>query len=103
MSTRFLASLAAVAALTCGVTSAQDSRSAPGGGREATPSESVGRAFAEAWPERPEWLDMYTDILAGSQLGPNDGWFRRAVSQTRFDWSAVRKQYDRNGDGAIAR
>jgi hypothetical protein len=60
-------------------------------------------ALAEAWPERPEWLDMYTDILQGSQLGPNDGWFRRAVAQTRFTWDAARKKYDRDGDGKIAR
>jgi thiol-disulfide isomerase/thioredoxin len=61
------------------------------------------KALAEAWPERPEWLDMYTDILQGSQLGPNDGWFRRAVAQTRFGWDATRKRFDRDGDGKVAR
>ncbi len=71
---------------------------APGG--EGT---DAARVLAEAWPERPEWLDMYTDILQGSQLGPNDGWFRRAVAQTRFGWDAARKRYDRDGDGKIAR
>jgi Iodothyronine deiodinase len=68
-----------------------------------TPSEALTRVLAEAWPERPEWLDMYTDILQGSQLGPNDGWFRRAVAQTRFGWDATRKRYDRDGDGKVAR
>ncbi len=38
------------------------------------------------WPDHPEWLAMLADILQGSQLGPEDGWFRRAVAQTRFDW-----------------
>src|SRR5947209_2220036 len=61
----------------------------------------VARALEEAWPDRPEWLDMYTDILQGSQLGPNDGWFRRAVAQTRFTWDAARARYDRDGDGKI--
>ena len=61
------------------------------------------KTLAEAWPERPEWLDMYTDILQGSQLGPNDGWFRRAKSQTRFGWDATRKRFDRDGDGKVAR
>ena len=61
------------------------------------------KALAEAWPDRPEWLDMYTDILQGSQLGPNDGWFRRAVAQTRFGWDATRKRFDRDGDGKVAR
>lgn len=70
------------------------------------PGESAAdpaRALAEAWPDRPEWLDMYTDILQGSQLGPNDGWFRRAVAQTRFGWDATRKRYDRDGDGKVER
>ena len=57
----------------------------------------------ESWPERPEWVDMLVDILQGSQLGPNDGWFRRAVAQTRFDWKATCKRMDRNGDGRITR
>ncbi len=58
---------------------------------------------ASSWPDRPEWLDMYTDILQGSQLGPQDGWFRRAVSQTRFDWPSTLKRYDRDADGTISR
>jgi hypothetical protein len=65
--------------------------------------DTAARALAEAWPDRPEWLDMYTDILQGSQLGPNDGWFRRAVAQTRFGWDATRKRFDRDGDGKVAR
>lgn len=69
----------------------------------AAPGENVAKALADAWPDRPEWLDMYTDILNGSQLGPNDGWFRRAVSQTRFDWKASQKRFDRNGDNVISR
>jgi alkylhydroperoxidase family enzyme/thiol-disulfide isomerase/thioredoxin len=64
---------------------------------------SLAKALAEAWPDRPEWLDMYTDILQGSQLGPNDGWFRRALAQTRFGWEATRKRFDGDGDGRIAR
>ncbi len=106
------AGLAAAIALTCPFALAQDARppasvpaaaSAPAGARDTTAAESLARALAEAWPERPEWLDMYTDILGGSQLGPNDGWFRRAVAQTRFDWPATKKQYNRNGDDAITR
>jgi thiol-disulfide isomerase/thioredoxin len=31
------------------------------------------------------------------------GWFRTAVAQTRFDWEATKKHYDRNGDGQVAR
>jgi len=63
----------------------------------------VAKALEEAWPDRPEWLDMYTDIIQGSQLGSTDGWFRRAVAQSRFNWAAARTRFDRDGDGRIAR
>ena len=76
-----------------------DPRPSPPG----SPTEALARALAESWPERPEWLDMYTDILQGSQLGPNDGWFRRAVAQTRFGWELTRKRFDRDRDGKISR
>lgn len=53
------------------------------------------------WPHHPEWLAMLVDILQGSQLGPEDGWFRRAVAQSRYDWDGVRRRLDRDGDGRI--
>lgn len=65
--------------------------------------KSNAELLAEAWPDRPEWLDMYTDILEGSQLGPMDGWFRRAVAQVKFNWEASRKKYDRSGNGEVSR
>lgn len=74
----------------------------PAGAEEAE-RLGIARALNESWPDRPEWVDMLTDILQGSQLGPNDGWFRRAVAQTRFDWKAARKRYDRDGDGRVVR
>src|SRR6516165_4557064 len=40
----------------------------------------------EQHPDAPEWLEMFADILQGSELGPADGWFRKAVAQTRYDW-----------------
>jgi thiol-disulfide isomerase/thioredoxin len=71
--------------------------------RTAASDPALAKLLDEAWPDRPEWLDMYTDILQGSQLGPNDGWFRRAVAQTRFDWTATKARYDRDKDGQISR
>ena len=97
------ATLAVVLTVSSGLARADDARPSARGSRQDNATGATARALAEAWPERPEWLDMYTDILEGSQLGPNDGWFRRAVAQTRFDWTSARKQYDRNGDDAIAR
>jgi hypothetical protein len=60
-------------------------------------------ALREAWPDHPEWLDMYSDILQDAPMGPNYGWFRTAVAQTRFDWNSVRKRLDRDGNGTIER
>ncbi len=65
-------------------------------------AKSDAETLAEAWPDRPEWLDMYTDILQGSQLGARDGWFRRAVPQIRYNWEATKKAYDRDGNGTVA-
>src|SRR4051812_42151891 len=66
-------------------------------GREETEQLAVARALAESYPDRPEWVDMLVDILQGSQLGPGDGWFRRAVAQTRFDWKSTRDRLDKDG------
>ena len=46
---------------------------------------------------------MYTAILDDEPMGPNYGWFRTAVTQTRFGWDATRKRFDRDGDGKIDR
>ena len=35
-------------------------------------------------PIRPNAVAMLVDILKGSQLGPGDGWFKKAVAQTRY-------------------
>lgn len=66
-------------------------------------AENVMKALADAWPDRPEWLDMFADILNGSQLGPGDGWFRRAVSSSRFDWNWTRGKFDSDADEVILR
>ena len=52
-------------------------------------------------PEGAEARLMLEAILEGSQLGPGEGWFRTAVSQTRFTWDAVRQAFDANEDGQI--
>ena len=70
---------------------------APAGGD----SLEISKVLQEAWPDRPEWLDMYTAILQDEVIGPDYGWFRTAVTQTRFDWDATRKRLDRNGDNRI--
>jgi hypothetical protein len=65
--------------------------------------DRVGQALRAAWPDPPEWVAMLGDILQGSQLGPGDGWFKKAVAQTRYDWKSARQQLDRDHDGRVAR
>jgi alkyl hydroperoxide reductase subunit AhpC len=63
----------------------------------------VVKALNESWPDHPEWVDMLVAILSDEPMSANYGWFRTAVAQTRFDWAAPLKRYDRDGDRRIAR
>ena len=60
-------------------------------------------SLEKSWPDYPEWLAMYVDILDGSQLGPSDGWFRKASAKSRLDWVATRSKLDKDGDGKVSR
>jgi hypothetical protein len=46
---------------------------------------------------------MLLDILKGSQMGPDDGWFKVAKSQSRFGWDHVQRTYDADADEEISR
>lgn len=48
-----------------------------------------------------EAMAMLDAILSGSRLGPGEGWFKTAVSQTRFRWDYVAARYDGNNDAVI--
>lgn len=48
-----------------------------------------------------EAMAMLESILSGSRLGPGEGWFKTAVSQTRFRWDYVAARYDGNNDAMI--
>jgi thiol-disulfide isomerase/thioredoxin len=56
-----------------------------------------------AWPDPPESVAMFIDILKGSQLGPGEGWYKKAKAQTRYGWAATCKRLDRDGNGRISR
>lgn len=57
----------------------------------------------EGHQDHPEWVDMFADILQGSQLSARDGWFRRAIAQTRYPWQVLSQRYDTNQNGSIER
>jgi Ca2+-binding EF-hand superfamily protein len=52
-------------------------------------------------PNQPEWLVMFADILQGSRLGATDGWFKKAVAQTRYPAKEMVARHDRDGNGRI--
>src|SRR5689334_15900589 len=91
----------AAAPAAAGRAGAQEPR--PPANADESSRRAIARALDESYPDRPEWVDMFADILQGSQLGPNDGRFRRAVAQTRFGWKEARKRFDRDDDGRINR
>jgi hypothetical protein len=69
------------------------------------PPVRSGAAFLErAWPGHPEWLAMLADIVVkGDQISGGDGWFRKGVMQTRFDWKSTQAALDKDGDGSVSR
>ncbi len=84
---------------------ADDPRKPPANPAEAHQREAaeVAAALRESWPDHPEWVDMLTGILEEEPMGPDFGWFRTARTQTRFDWNATRRRFDRDGDGRVTR
>ena len=76
----------------------QKSAQAPGGD-----AAEVAQALKEAWPDHPEWVDMFAAILQDEPMSSTYGWFKTAVAQTRFDWPTTRSHFDRDRDGRIAR
>ena len=90
---------------TAALAAADDPRKSPVTPVEAHQREAaeVAEALRESWPDHPEWIDMLTSILEDEPMSPRFGWFRTAVSQTRFDWNTTRQRFDRDGNGQIAR
>jgi Iodothyronine deiodinase/EF hand len=86
-------------------TMAADERPRPPTPPPAKVAPLSGAAILEkAWPDHPEWLAMLVDIfVVGDRMGGNDGWFRKAVAQTRFDWKATCSALDKDGDQTITR
>lgn len=66
-------------------------------------AQAVAGELKASLPKDSEARAMLDDILNGRELGPGAGWFRLAVSQTRFGWPAAKSTYDANGDGRVTR
>lgn len=66
-------------------------------------AQAVASELEQKLPPGSEARAMYDDIRQGSRLDHRDGWFRLAVSQTRYGWEYVAREYDRQPDGAVSR
>ncbi len=64
-------------------------------------AESIVKELRDSLPKDSEALAMLENILTGSTLGPEDGWFPLAKPQTRFDWEKVRQRFDTDQDGQV--
>jgi hypothetical protein len=89
---------------------ARGQKAEPGAGPRPAPARNVAEQLAGqflerfkiAWPDPPESVEMLVDILGGSQLGPGEGWFKKAVAQTRYGWQTSKTRFDLNHDGQIS-
>ena len=69
---------------------------------ELTPeAQLVADELKATLPADSEARAMLDAILAGSRLGAGEGWFKMALSQTRFSWERISQQYDSDSDGKI--
>ncbi|MEZ6132229.1 MAG: deiodinase family protein [Planctomycetaceae bacterium] len=69
---------------------------------ELTPeAQQAADALTAQLPENSEARAMLDSILDGSQLGPGEGWFAKAKSQTRYGWDHVLKTYDGDNDKTV--
>jgi Ca2+-binding EF-hand superfamily protein len=73
------------------------------GAEPLAPWEKGGYLAADAWKwvRQREFVEMFTAVASGSQMGPGDGWFK--PSQIRYDFQWLRQQFDADGNGKITR
>ena len=88
-----------------GLVAAEEAKPAatPAGAPARSETDKIANLFQEAWPDRPEWLDMFMAILNDEDVSPSHGWYRNVVTQTRFGWEAARTRYDVDGNSRITR
>lgn len=64
-------------------------------------AEAIVKELRDSLPNDSEAIAMLDGILSGSTLNSDDGWFKKAKSQTRFGWEHVRKRFDTDLDAKV--
>lgn len=99
MKNRFtLLILATVCCTLCPLANAQDAATSEPDDALTPRAEAIVGELRSSFASDSEAIAMLEDILKGSNLGSEDGWFPLAKSQSRFDWEYVREKYDANDD-----
>lgn len=65
-------------------------------------AEAIVKELRDSLSNDSEAIAMLDGILSGSTLNSDDGWFKKAKSQTRFGWEHVRKRFDTDQDAKVA-
>lgn len=53
-------------------------------------------------PADSEAMAMLEAIVQGQSMSRQDGWFKTAISQSRYSWESQVSRYDQDGDGRIS-
>ena len=102
--TRILLSICLLLAASCSNALADDPPTNPPAADEGelTPqAQAIVDELRASLPADSEAIAMLDDILTGSNLGADDGWFPLAKAQTRFDWDYLVERYDADSNQEI--
>ena len=64
-------------------------------------AQAIAAELRGTLPADSEAIAMLNDILEGSHLSADDGWFPLAKAKSLFDWSYVQAKYDQDADGEV--
>lgn len=64
-------------------------------------AQAVAKELRQKLPADSEPLRMLEAIIAGSELGPGEGWFESSDRHSRFGWAEVAAAYDKDADSTI--
>lgn len=64
-------------------------------------AEAAVKKLRAELPPDSEAILMLEDILAGSRMQADSGWFAVAKAQTRYPWAEVVRRFDRDGDQRV--
>ncbi|MEO8269990.1 MAG: deiodinase family protein [Aureliella sp.] len=65
-------------------------------------AQGIAEKLRQSLAPESEAIAMLDDIIEGSHLSAEDGWFPLAKAASSMDWNYVEDRYDADGDGSIS-